>query len=87
VYCPECNQRFDSILQLADHLKGMCGEAEFVSKSQGFTATEDIIEEERVIVHEGKAHEVEVIELSNSENNSDFHEVRYISVTGFGTDL
>lgn len=88
VYCPECNQRFDSILQLADHLNGMCGEAEFVSKSERYTPTEDITEEERVVVHEGKTHEAEVTELSNSENmNSDFHEVRYISVTGFGTDL
>ncbi|PNF16164.1 hypothetical protein B7P43_G01101 [Cryptotermes secundus] len=75
VYCPECSQRFDSILQLADHLNGMCGKAEFISESEGYMPTENLIEEERVVVHEGKTHDPEVTELSNSENmNSDFHE-------------
>jgi hypothetical protein len=88
VYCPECDQRFDSILQLANHLNGMCGKAEFVNNSEEYTPTEDIIEEERMIVHEGDTHEAEVTELSNSENmNSDFHEVRHIFVTGFSTKL
>jgi hypothetical protein len=66
----------------------MCAIGEFVIESEGYMPTEDIIEEERLVVHEGKTHEAEVTELRNSENiNSDFHEVRYISVTGFGTDL
>ena len=27
MYCPECNTRFDSILQLANHLDGTCGKS------------------------------------------------------------
>jgi hypothetical protein len=88
VYCPECNQRFDSILQLADHLNGMCGKEEFASSSEEYASTEDIIEEERMVIHEGQTHEAEVTELSNSEEmNSDFHEVRHIFVRDFATDL
>jgi hypothetical protein len=79
VYCPECNQRFDSILQLADHLNGMCGKAE------EYTETEDISEEERMVLHESQTHEAEVTELSTSESmNSNFSEVRHIFVTSFG---
>lgn len=94
VYCPECSQRFDSILQLADHLDGTCRKGNFRNNDEECTAdsdinTEDRIEEEMMIIHESETPQTEVVTvLNNAENiKSVFHEVRYIAVTCFGENL
>jgi hypothetical protein len=89
VYCPECCQRFDSILQLADHLDGMCGKAELVNNVEEYTPDSDMVmaegmtEEDKLVVHEGDTPETEVVtELNNPGNmSSDVCEVR-CPVTG-----
>jgi hypothetical protein len=91
VFCPECTQRFDSILQLADHLDGMCGKADLVNNVEVYTPgsdTEGRIEEEIIIVHEGETPERVVTELNNTESTkSDFCEVRNIILTTSGAFL
>jgi len=92
VYCPECSQRFDSILQLADHLDGMCGKAELESNAEEYTSESDTIntdgrsEETEMKIHERDTPETEVAtKLNNPENvNSDFHEVSIITVRSSG---
>ncbi|XP_021942368.1 zinc finger protein 287-like isoform X2 [Zootermopsis nevadensis] len=81
VYCPECSQRFDSILQLADHLDGTCRKGNFRNNDEECTAdsdinTEDRIEEEMMIIHESETPQTEVVTvLNNAENiKSVFHE-------------
>jgi hypothetical protein len=66
----------------------MCGKEEFASNSEEYTSRDDIVEEERMVIHEGQTPEAEGTELSSSENmNSDFHEVRHIFVTDFPIGL
>ncbi|XP_069699800.1 uncharacterized protein [Periplaneta americana] len=67
MYCPDCNNRFDSILQLADHLDGMCGKAHIESNFEDDTSESDMI------IAEGSAEEGEidtqvVSELNNTAN-------------------
>lgn len=89
VYCPECCQRFDSILQLADHLDGMCGKAELVNNIEECMPASDMVmaegmaEEDELKVHECDTPETEVVtEISNPGNmSSDVCEVR-CPVTG-----
>jgi hypothetical protein len=95
VYCPECSQRFDSILQLADHLDGMCGKADLMNNDEEYTPDSDMIntegriEEEKMMIHEGETPQTEVVtELNNAENmKSLFHEVKYIIITNSGVNL
>lgn len=84
VYCPECCQRFDSILQLAEHLDGMCGKAELVNSIEEYTPDSDMVmaegmtEEDKLIMHERNTCETEVVtEINNPGNmSSDVCEVR-----------
>ena len=83
VYCPECCQRFDSILQLAEHLDGMCGKAELVSNVEEYTPDSDMVsaegmtEENKLIMREGDTREKEVAEINNPGNtNCDVSAVR-----------
>lgn len=84
VYCPECCQRFDSILQLADHLDGMCGKAELVNNIEEYAQDSDMVmaeglaEEDKLIMHEGDTLETEVAtEINNPRNmSSDVCKVR-----------
>lgn len=89
VYCPDCCQRFDSILQLADHLDGMCGEAQLVNNIEEYTPDSDVVmaegmvEEDKLMMHEGGTPETEVAtEINNPEiMSSDVCKVR-CPVTG-----
>jgi hypothetical protein len=72
VYCPECCQRFDSILQLADHLDGMCGKAELVNNIEEYTPNSDMVmaegmaEGDKLIMLEGDTPETEVATERNN---------------------
>lgn len=78
VYCPECCQRFDSILQLADHLDGMCGKAELVNDVEEYTADSDMVmaegmsEEDKLIMHEGDTPKTDVVTEINNPGNMSF---------------
>ncbi|KAJ9579515.1 hypothetical protein L9F63_004834, partial [Diploptera punctata] len=75
MYCPECSKRFDSILQLANHLDGTCGiTGNTCKREEELTEEENTQEEENLIEHElsESLQQNEVIhQIDNQEKSED----------------
>lgn len=93
VYCPQCSQRFDTILQLAKHLDGMCGSTD--GSKERKLKLESYCDNKMNMVHctpeiGTNKNNINVLEgqyeICKEEQDIDIHETQLTKVTELGMD-